>query len=86
MSDVNHQRWGKQVEHFSPAAKDIGKVVNDLCEKAPNGLMVRVGSAGVDQSGRARVKSIHGHLVDACIVISRHKTVTKNSGNYIKNK
>ena len=36
MSDVNHQRWGKQVEHFSPAAKDIGKVVNDLCEKALN--------------------------------------------------
>jgi hypothetical protein len=36
MSDVNHQRWEKPVEHLSPAAKDIGQVANDLCEKALN--------------------------------------------------
>jgi hypothetical protein len=34
MNDVNHWRREKPVEHLSSAAKDIGQVVNDLCEKA----------------------------------------------------
>ena len=34
MNDVNRWRREKPVEHLSSAAKDIGQVVNDLCEKA----------------------------------------------------
>jgi hypothetical protein len=34
MNDVNYWRREKSVEYLSPAAKDIGQVVNDLCEKA----------------------------------------------------
>ena len=36
MSDVNYWWREESVEHASPAAKDIGQVVNDLCEKALN--------------------------------------------------
>lgn len=34
MSDENHRRSEKTVEHLSSALKDIGQVANDLCEKA----------------------------------------------------
>lgn len=36
MNNVKNWQWAKSIEHASPASRDVGKVANDLCEKALN--------------------------------------------------